>query len=582
MIDRLNPRGAPAPADPAPDSPSRPSDRPARPGPSVNHSANHLAERPSGLPQRRDTERAEARNNTEPPPRTASAALALHRGPARDAGPHRLDHPGPQRDPMPLRDGTRPQGAWPGASATRTHEPGPAPAGSSAEPALDPQEHPLLKLRVQLYGEALQNLEALCGSGELRLSATGQHAFGRMAQSHAELQALLPYLLEGRDPPPGGSEALRPVRARIHAAIHERRCRNALCELVVAQPAVLVPLVRNADLLSILAADLGHELAAARQALRSSAPEVMDCVDRLSTSMHDAMDDARREAQLHRDVLQLLGATVEGAAQARADAHRHGLGGWLGRRADQAVGRLAAQARVPVTPPEAYGTGLQTELAMRFGRLFDIGVEGERRVSVRPRSGVEGYFSTAELLATLQAMNDYVGRRRDRRAVQAAIQASPDLQWVTVDGQAELQLTPQALVRLGAAATPHDDVPEATAQQRMQLSIIGGVQGLKLSDLKAALVQTFREDIARLAARAAGLLNLNPGLTQAKAALLQGLVDDLVAAPTVAMMLAQVDEAIAAHERLWQADRFARDAGSTGVLLAELREALQRYDGMPP
>jgi hypothetical protein len=281
-------------------------------------------------------------------------------------------------------------------------------------------------------------------------------------------------------------------------------------------------------------------------------------------------------------VLQLLGGAVEGFAQDHVDRHRHSTSGWLGRHAPAQVRTAAAHVGLhAAVKPQHYGAGLQAELSARFGRLFEIGVQGEREVRIQPRSGVEGYFSTAELLSIVEAMNDYVGRRRDRNAVQAAIQASPDLQWAQVDGERRLQLTPEALQRLGRdpAAAPDAGDAELSAQQRMQLGLIGGAQGLKLAEVKAGIANSFRAGIQRLEERAASPLSLNPGLTGAKAELLAALHAQLMACPTAELMLAQVEAAIAQHDALWQANRLARDAGSTGTLLADLRDSLRRYAG---
>jgi hypothetical protein len=507
------------------------------------------------------------------------------------------DRESPRRDTEPPRRDD-PLGALPRRPADRVAElaagPGPRaalparrPADAADPPGLAPQHQAVFRHRTRLFEESIQNLQQLRREGALALSPAGQQQFDRLQQHHARLQALQPYLLEGRDPPAGSSVETRRARALIDMEKLRVQCRDDLCELIVAHPGHLVPMLHNADLLQVLADDLGHVLAADRRTLARSAPEVTGYLDQVNAALKDSTQDGLREARLHGSVLQLLGGAVEGFAQDHVDRHRHSASGWLGRHAPAQLRTAAAQAGLhAAVKPQHYGAGLQAELSARFGRLFDIGVQGEREVSVRLRSGVEGYFSTPELLSIVEAMNDYVGRRRDRHAVQAAIQASPDLQWAPEGGERRLQLTPEALQRLGRdpaaaaqAADPGD--AELSAQQRMQLGLIGGAQGLKLAEVKASIASSFRTGIQELEARAASMLNLNAGLTGAKAGLLTALHADLMACPTAELMLARVEAAIGQHDALWQADRLARDAGSTGTLLADLLESLRRYVAAP-
>jgi hypothetical protein len=506
------------------------------------------------------------------------------RGPRRDAEPPRRDDPlgalprRPAGRAAELAAGPAPRAALPAHRAATAADP----------PGLAPEHRAVFNLRTRLFEESIHNLQKLCGEGALALPPAGQQQFDRLQENHARLQALQPYLLEGRDPPAGSSVETRRARALIDMEKLRLQCRDDLCELIVAHPGHLVPMLHNADLLQVLADDLGHVLAADRRALARSAPEVTGYLDQVNAAMKDSTHDGLREARLHSSVLQLLGGAVEGFAQDHVDKHRHSTSGWLGRHAPQQVRTAAAHVGMhAAVKPQHYGVGLQTELSARFGRLFDIGVQGEREVRIRPRSGVEGYFSTTELLSIVEAMNDYVGRRRDRNAVQAAIQASPDLQWVQVDGERRLQLTPEALQRLGrdpaAAAAEAADAGDVdlSAQQRMQLGLIGGAQGLKLAEVKASIANSFRAGIQELEERAASMLNLNPGLTGAKASLLAALHTQLMACPTAELMLARVEAAIGQHDALWQADRLARDAGSTGTLLADLLDSLQRYAAAP-
>jgi hypothetical protein len=160
--------------------------------------------------------------------------------------------------------------------------------------------------------------------------------------------------------------------------------------------------------------------------------------------------------------------------------------------------------------------------------------------------------------------------------VKAAIKASPDLQWVRQGGDDRLALTPAALARISAGGA-EDAALDVAPQRRLQIRLAHTADGVKLSELKAALVATFREDLLQLDARADTLCNPLAALTRAKADLIDTLMDDLIASPDAPRMLARLDQAIAAHDTLWQGSWLAHDGGSTAGLLADMRAAVQRY-----
>lgn len=428
--------------------------------------------------------------------------------------------------------------------------------------------------RMALYDECMINLQDLMDQGVVKSSVTLDAIFDQLVDSRSKLGALHRYVQEGNV-----NSKENPLQEPLllqKMLIAEMDCRKALTELVIALPGDLVPLIHNADLLNILASNINEELNAAKKDFAKSAPEVLSYIDHVKASLMAEVGAGMQEAQLHHDMLTTQGAAIEGFAQSGIDAHRHSMSGFVGRHAGKQVRQAASHAGLAsAVKPEEYAAGMRAELGTRFGRLFDVAVQGEHQVDIRLKPGAEGYFSTPELLEIMETMNNYVGRSRDRNAMEAFIKGSPDIEWATDDGERRLQLTPQARERLGISDT--EGLPEAPAQERMQTAVIGGAQGVKLSELKASIMQTFSPDLEKLGQRALSPFNLNSGLTHGKAVLTQTLVEDLMTAPTAEKMLALVDQAIQEHGTLWQADRFARDGGKTATLLTELRASLQRY-----
>jgi hypothetical protein len=451
-----------------------------------------------------------------------------------------------------------------------------APVRTRTDYSLTPEETALLDARINLFDESIVNLQRLSDEGAITLSHTQRSQLDHLIAARDAVDELRLLVPPSSGRALNGNEELAIAKLRVELETAVARCGKDLRELVLALPAEVVPRIHNADLLNILAADIGKELDANKSQFARIAPEVVPYIDRVKQTMTEEVDGAMREARLQNDILTTQGAAIEGFGQAGIDAHRHSTSGWLGRHGNTKVRHAAAHMGLnKALKPEEYAAGMHAELGARFGRLFDVSVEGERQVSINMKTGVAGYFSTPELLQIMEAMNDYVGRSRDKNAMEAFIKTSPDVEWATVDGERRLQLTASAKDRLGVAEG--EALPEMSAQERLQTAVIGGAQGVKLSELKASIMQTFSPDLEKLGDRALSMLNLNPGLTHDKAVLIQALVDDLMAAPSAEKMLALVDQAIQDHGALWQADRFARDSGKTGVMLAELRGSLSRY-----
>lgn len=450
------------------------------------------------------------------------------------------------------------------------------PAATNAKPALDPSHHEPLRQRMRMYKAVSDGIQQRLEEGAMDLPAHGRRDLMTLHQSIQEIEALMPHLLDGKGPAGGGE--LAPLHAVSRYLVLELQARQSLRELLVDQPRHLLPMLDDMNSLSHVAADLQTVLATNRHMFQTTAPEVCGYVESLARTLKDDSSQSLHEAQVQRDILGLLGSAAQGFAQERMDHHRHSAGGWLGRHHVSAqVSRAASLVGMHVVTPQVYGLKIEGELKANFGEYFDVQAFGEKHVELSLKPGVPGRVSTHALLRELEFMNDLLGKHRDRETVKAAIKASPDLQWVRQDGQEDrLALTPAALARI-CAGKAQDGALQVAPQRRLQMRLALTADGVKLSELKAALVATFRDDLRQLAARAAALCNPTAGLTRAKADLVDTLMDDLIASPDAPRMLARLDQAIAEHETLRQGSWLAHDGGSTAGLLADMRAAVQRY-----
>ncbi len=449
------------------------------------------------------------------------------------------------------------------------------PAAVTASPALDPKHHAHLRQRMHMYEAVNDGIQQRLEDGTMDLPAHGRRDLMALHQSIQEIKALLPQLLDGKAPP--GNGEFGPLHAASRYLVLELQARQSLRELLVDQPRHLLPMLDDMNSLGYVAADLQTVLATNRQMFQAAAPEVCGYVESLAKALKEDSRHSLREAELQRDILGLLGSAAQGFAQERMDHHRHSAGGWLGRHhGGPKVSRAAGLVGMDVVTPQIYGLKIEGELKANFGEYFDIQAVGEKQVELSLRPGVAGRMSTQALLQELEFMNDMLGKRRDRETVKAAIKASPDLQWVQQDGQDRLALTPAALARIRAAGA-EDAALSMAPQRRLQIRLAHTADGVKLSELKAALIATFREDLRQLDARADNVCNPLAALTRAKADLIDPLMEDLIACPDAPRMLARLDQAIAAHDTLWQGSWLAHDGGSTASLLADMRAAVQRY-----
>lgn len=451
----------------------------------------------------------------------------------------------------------------------------PASLNPATKPALDPKHHDSLRQRMHMYKAVNDGIQQRLEDGAMDLPPHGRRDLMALHQSIQEIEALMPHLLDGKAPP--GSSEFAPLHAVSRYLVLELQARQSLRELLVDQPRHLLPMLDDMNSLGYVAADLGTVLEKNRQMFQTTAPEVCDYVESLAKDLKDDSSRTLREAEVQRDILGLLGSAAQGFAQERMDHHRHSAGGWLGRHhGGPKVSRAAGLVGMDVVTPQIYGLKIEGELKANFGEYFDIQAFGEKQVELSLRPGVPGRVSTQALLQELEFMNDMLGMRRDRETVKAAIKASPDLQWVRQDGQDRLALTPAALARISAGGA-EDAALDVAPQRRLQIRLAHTADGVKLSELKAALVATFREDLQQLDARADTLCNPLAALTHAKADLIDTLMNDLIASPDAPHMLARLDQAIAAHDTLWQGSWLAHDGGSTAGLLADMRAAVQRY-----
>lgn len=526
-------------------------------------------------------------SNTAPRSHDRGPGTPAHRAdPLARPGPLALEPPPGLPARPPRAGGSKRFGdvlaAMPPRRATLPQVPGPAelnpPAGpdaSTAKPALASRHHEPLRQRMHMYKAVNDGIQQRLEDGAMDLPAHGRRDLMTLHRSIQEIEALMPNLLDGKTPP-GGSE-FAPLHAVSRYLVLELQARQSLRELLVDQPRHLLPMLDDMNSLGYVAADLQTVLATNRQMFQTTAPEVCGYMESLARELKEDSRQSLREAEVQRDILGLLGSAAQGFAQERMDHHRHSAGGWLGRHhGGPRVSRAAGLVGMGVVTPQIYGLKIEGELKANFGEYFDVQAFGEKQVELSLKPGVSGRVSTQALLQELEFMNDMLGKRRDRETVKAAIKASPDLQWVRQDGQDRLALTPAALARI-AANGAEDTALEMAPQRRLQMRLARTADGVKLSELKAALVATFRDDLRQLDARADALCNPAAGLTRAKADLIDTLMDDLIASPDAPRMLARLDQAIAEHDTLWQGSWLAKDGGSTAVLLADMRTAVQRY-----
>ena len=449
---------------------------------------------------------------------------------------------------------------------------------AAAQPALDPKHHGDLLRRMAVYEAVTDGLQQRLEDGALDLPARCRHHLMDLHEATRELESLRPYLLEGKSPPHGGGP-VEEVKAMRRYLQMELQARASLRELVVDQPQHILPLLGdNMNSLSYVAENLSTVLQKNHEMLSATSEDLGDYVQQLRRDLKNDSQRSLREAEVQSGILSILGSAVQGFSQERMDHHRHSAGGWLGRHGGARTSYAAGMVGMNVVKPETYGTKIHSELIENFGAYFDIQTSGEKKVELSIKPEVPGSMSTQALLKELEFMNDFLGARRDREAVKAAIKASPDVQWVREDGVDRLALTPAALERM-AIDEAAGKVLILAPLERLRACLLDAAEGVKLSELKAALVNTFREDYDALVKRANFVMcGITHGdLTYEKAELVEALLNDLLASPDARHMLARIDHAIADHDALWKGSWQARDGGTTGALLADMRTAVQRY-----
>jgi len=406
-----------------------------------------------------------------------------------------------------------------------------------AGPALDPKYHADLLRRIAMYRSARDSLQQGLEEGALDLPARSRHDLMGLHKSIGGIESLMPYLLEGKSPPYGGKLAVE--RALTRYLTLEQTARGSLRELIIGQPQWLLPVLPDMTSLSDVADDLKTTLDRSRRMFQSTAPEVCNYVEDLAKALDEDLLHSLRETRVQHDILVLLGGAVHGFTRARLDRHRlerhrRSVGCWIGQTPDPTFPRSARAAdasRGDAMTPQAYGLQINRELNDRLGKYFDAMVLGDKEVDLSLKPSAPGSVSTRTLLQELELMSvprpaeavrplwgttkvaephlrvsvmPSLGTARKRQsgetidaAVQAAIKASPDMQWVRQDGVDRLALTQSALARMPAGSSL-----DVAPRDRLQARMAHVADGLKLSEFKAALITTFRGDIQALDQRA--------------------------------------------------------------------------------
>ncbi len=440
---------------------------------------------------------------------------------------------------------------------------GPATAESAGAESLARPE------RIACWRRSLEEYKAIASaacdaaSGDAApLSPSEGRLLAEVQRAIAELEAMLPSL-EGREMLPAGDTVIQRMRLVVTYAQKDVDLRRLARDLTLLRPGVVTHRLKAFGHLSSAAAGMRSSMARDARQFGHKAPEVVDYLRQVDRALETASSRAISQGRVQVDILGTLRDAVQGYADADLEDRRSGI--------RDKVARLFGLH--PEAPADAIGQ-IHQELQQSFGDWFHIERVNEHRLSVSLQPDVVGRQSCADLLRSLAEMTSTLCTQRDRHAVRAAIAASPDVEWVRDSRGERLELTPAALRRMAAGGSATLD---AVPGKALRDTVLNGAECINVAVLKFSLMESFRGSVDRIAERARNPFNLQAGLTQAKAQLMQGLLQDLMSSPHVDDMLRLLDLAVERHRSLWRLQWGASSGGTTQVLLDDMRGCVQRF-----
>ena len=443
----------------------------------------------------------------------------------------------------------------------RTHQ------AAKSTPILNAEYQQKFKVHMTLFKDFAAIVKSLEQRGE-PFSHQQNLQRKEFSESLAQLEQMAPMLLEGKGTP-DNRNSFTDMKVMAQYAKHDVLCERNVVALLMDKPKQILPLVNNMDSLSLLSKYVKDQMGSMAHTLSKSSPEVIHFLAQRKATLDHRLDGAMSEAALQQDITQMLGSAVEGFNQATLDARGHGAKGWLAKHS-----KLLKKMGVDVKTPAEFSQHVKQRIENQYGRLFEVGINKDKTLSVSVNPHSVGALPTDDFVKALDDIYHLMTKNYDKTAVKEAIKASPDVEWhKDAKGEKVLALTEQATERLTDAHASEQLSP----QDKLQATVLRGVDDLKLSHLKVGLQQSFQDRVDEIKQKADSWFNLDSRVAGGKALIIDSLMKDLMDSDTPQQMLNLTQEADSMHDQLCDSSPLILNRGKTGELIDDMYKTIARY-----
>ncbi|MEJ2419004.1 MAG: hypothetical protein P8Y45_19165 [Exilibacterium sp.] len=435
-----------------------------------------------------------------------------------------------------------------------------------------------LSIANELAQEVLDKISTLADSGKIELGSTDKYDIAQLRTALDGLNKLKPYALEGKDHSKLDQyKDISPDNrdltiASDYLSMHQT-CTTTLAELATRFSSELLPVMDDLEQLGVLSSavikaldvECARMVKTTMQLLGDNDPASKNAKD-YSVSTRDSItnnsNDAIMEAQVQKDVLNILNSAITEYSQQKLDSHRNSF-----FKAIDFFGNMDA---------EAYGKKLEIELEKNFGPFFDINVIRDESISVSLKKGALGSLPSGEFLQILNSARDSLENEYDKETIKDAVNFSTDVELTSTNGKEQIAFTEKEKTRLTEVHASADVAP----LDKLRNNIAQAGEQITVATVKSTLLSLIEKDVKNQIGKLGNSIYPS-NLRIDKFELIENLTSDLVKSNSTQEMLDRVNQAIGDHDKRLQKNlvkRFNHDSGVTGKILESMAAVLKVFD----
>ncbi len=435
-----------------------------------------------------------------------------------------------------------------------------------------------LSITNELAQEVLDKISTLADNGKIELGSTDKSDIAQLRTALDGLNKLKPYALEGKDHSQLDqykdiSPDIRGLKIASDYLTMHQTCTTTLADLATRFSSELLPVMDDLEQLGVLSSAVIKALDVECAKMVKTTMQLLGGNDLASKNAKDYSvstrdsiinnsNDAIMEAQVQKDVLNILNSAITEYSQQKLDSHRNSF-----FKAIDFFGNMDAGA---------YGKKLEIALEKHFGPFFDINVTRDESISVSLKKGALGSLPSGEFLQILNSVRDSLENEYDKEAIKDAVNFSTDVELTSTNGKEQIAFTEKEKTRLAEVHASADVAP----LDKLRNNIVHAGEQITVATVKSNLLSHIEKDVKNQLDKLGNSL-FPSNLKIEKFELIENLVSDLVKSNSTQEMLDRVNQAIGDHDKRLQKNlvkRFNHDSGVTGKILESMVAVLKVFD----